>query len=45
MVQVQTIDAMNVKTIEVYEKNIEKLQKIKEEVNLTSDYCKLLMKY
>jgi len=30
---------MNIKTNEVYEKNLEKLEKIKEEVQITSQFC------
>jgi len=39
LAQVKTLDAMNIKTNEVYTKNVEKLDKIKDEVKVTSDYC------
>jgi len=40
MLQTETLDKMNLKTIDVYEKNMEKLNKIKEEIKGTSDLCK-----
>ena len=37
----ETLDKMNKKTLDVYEKNIEKINKIKDEVKLTNDLCNI----